>query len=68
MDEIAFPQTGNSSSGMKMPLIKTKGNLIMEEIIIIVAGLSVGGYAESNMLNEAKQKVARTTPKKRIKG
>ena len=51
-----------------MPLIKTKGNLIIEESIIIVEGLSVGGYAESNMLNEAKQKVERITPKTRNKG
>ena len=68
MDETAFPQTGNSSSGMKMPLMKTNGNLIMDDNIIMVDGLSVGGYAESSMLNEAKQKVERTTPKTRIRG
>jgi hypothetical protein len=40
----------------------------MEDNIIIVAGLSVGGYAESNMLKDAKQKVDNTSPKQRSKG
>jgi hypothetical protein len=29
--------------GIKIPLMKTKGNLIMEEIIITEAGVSTGG-------------------------
>ena len=41
--EMVFPQTGSSSIGTKMPLMKTSGNLIMEDSIIMVAGLSVGG-------------------------
>lgn len=43
IDEMALPQTGSCSIGMKTPLMKTIGNLIMEDSIIMVAGLSVGG-------------------------
>jgi len=43
MEERIFPQVGNSPMGMKMPLMKTKGNLTIEEIIITPAGVSVGG-------------------------
>jgi len=38
-----LPQVGICSIGMKIPLIKTSGNLTREEIIMTVAGISVGG-------------------------
>jgi len=41
--EIVFPQTGSSSIGTKIPLIKTSGNLIIDDNIITLAGVSVGG-------------------------
>ena len=41
--ERVLPQAGNSLTGMKMPLMKTRGNLIIDEIIITPAGVSVGG-------------------------
>lgn len=41
--------------------MKTRGNLIIDEIIITPAGVSVGGYADRRMLREAKQKAARMT-------
>lgn len=63
--ERVLPQAGNSSIGMKMPLMKTSGNLIIEEIIITPAGVSVGGYDDISMLKDAKQNVARTIPKPR---
>ena len=43
IEETALPQLGSCSMGMKTPLMKTSGNLIMEDNIIMVAGLSVGG-------------------------
>jgi len=43
IEEIVFPQAGNSSIGMKIPLMKTNGNLIMDDSIITLAGVSVGG-------------------------
>lgn len=43
MEETVFPQTGSSSIGMKIPLMKTNGNLTMEDNIITLAGVSVGG-------------------------
>ncbi len=43
IEESVLPQAGNSSIGMKMPLMKTRGNLTIDEIIITPAGLSVGG-------------------------
>lgn len=63
--ERVLPQAGNSLIGMKTPLMKTRGNLIMDEIIITPAGVSVGGYDDRSMLKDAKQNVARTTPKAR---
>lgn len=36
--------------GMKIPLMKTSGNLIREDNIIMVAGTSVGGYADMSIL------------------
>jgi len=65
IEERVFPQAGRSSTGMKMPLINTNGNLIKDEIIITPAGVSVGGYDDKSMLKDAKQKVARTTPEAR---
>lgn len=43
IEERVLPQAGNSSIGMKTPLMKTRGNLIIDEIIITPAGVSVGG-------------------------
>ena len=43
IEEMALPQTGSSSIGMNTPLMKIRGNLIMDDSIIMVAGLSVGG-------------------------
>ena len=65
---MACPHGGSSSIGMKMPLMKTRGSLIIDDIIITLAGVSDGGYADNTMLKEAKQKVPRTTPNPRIKG
>ncbi len=42
-EAITFPKKGIWLIGIKMPLIKTNGNLISEESIITVAGTSVGG-------------------------
>ena len=42
-EERIFPQAGSSSIGMKIPLMKTSGNLIMDDNIITLAGVSVGG-------------------------
>jgi len=53
---------------MKIPLIKTSGNLTIDEIIITLAGVSTGGYDDKNILKEAKQNVARTIPKPKITG
>ena len=43
IEDNVLPQAGKSSMGMKMPLMKTRGNLIIDEIIITPAGVSVGG-------------------------
>jgi hypothetical protein len=43
IEEMVFPQSGSSSIGMKIPLMKTSGNLIMDDNIITLAGVSVGG-------------------------
>jgi hypothetical protein len=40
----------------------------MEEIIITLAGVSVGGYADKSMLKDAKQNVAKMTPRARTNG
>jgi len=68
IEERVLPQAGNSSMGMKIPLMKTIGNLIIEEIIITPAGVSVGGDADKSMLKDAKQNVARMTPRARTNG
>lgn len=65
IEERVLPHAGNSSMGMKMPLMKTRGNLTMEEIIITPAGVSVGGYDDKSILKDAKQNVAKTTAKAR---
>jgi len=43
IEEMIFPQAGSSSIGMKIPLMKTSGNLTIEDSIIMLAGVSVGG-------------------------
>lgn len=43
IEEIGFPQRGISCIGIKIPLMKTRVNLIREDCIIIVAGEFVGG-------------------------
>ena len=64
---MPFPQAGSSSSGMKMPLMKTKENFTMEESIWMVAGMLVGG--EENMSpSEEKQEADRIIPRARMKG
>ena len=68
IEERVLPQPGNSSMGIKIPLMKTSGNLTIEEIIITPAGVSVGGYEDKSMLKDAKQNVARMTPRARING
>jgi len=68
IEETVLPQAGNSSIGIKIPLMKTKGNLIIEEIIIMLAGVSAGGYDDRSILKEAKQNAPRTIPKPKITG
>lgn len=43
IEEMVFPQTGSCSIGMKIPLMKTSGNLTIDDNIITLAGVSVGG-------------------------
>ena len=43
IEETVFPQIGSSSIGIKIPLMKTTGNLIIDDSIITLAGVSVGG-------------------------
>jgi len=42
-DAAIFAHSGNCSIGTKTPLMKTNGNLINDESIMTVAGISVGG-------------------------
>jgi hypothetical protein len=48
--------------------MKTRGNLTIDDSIITLAGVSVGGYADRSMLKEAKQKVAATIPNPKTQG
>lgn len=64
---MTFAQPGNSSTGIKTPLMNIKGNFTSEESIIIVAGELVAGK-EKMSAKEEKQKAARTTPVARIYG
>jgi len=52
---------------MKMPLMKTKGNLTREESIMMLAGELVAGEENINA-SEEKQKAARMMPSARMKG
>ncbi len=54
--------------GMNIPLMKTSGNLIREDSIIIVAGTSVGGYADISTPREAKQNAPTVIPSPSISG
>jgi hypothetical protein len=42
-EAIALAKNDIFSIGIKMPLIKTKGNFTRDESIKVVAGISVGG-------------------------
>jgi hypothetical protein len=55
------------SRGMNIPLIKTRGNLTRDEIIMMLEGILDGG-AESIKPNDEKQAEARTKPRRRVKG
>jgi hypothetical protein len=48
--------------GIKIPLMKTSGNLIREDSIIMVAGTSVGGYADMSTPRDAKQNAPAVIP------
>jgi hypothetical protein len=48
--------------------MKINGNLTIDEIIIILAGVSAGGYDDKSILKEAKQNAARRIPIPRITG
>jgi len=59
--EIICPHDGSSPSGMKIPLMKIKGNFTMTVSNITVLGLLVG--TEDNIIpNAEKQKAARIIP------
>lgn len=58
---ITLPHKGISFKGMKIPLINIIGNLISVEIIIIFAGVSVGGV-ESKDPSAEKQNDASNIP------
>ncbi len=51
--------------GMNTPLMKTRGNFIREDSIIMLEGLSVGGADRTNP-NAEKQKEASTVPATRL--
>jgi len=55
---IIFPRAGNLLTGMKIPLIKTRGKRTILESIIMLEGLSVAG-AESKIPKQEKQKPER---------
>lgn len=43
IEERSFVHVGISSTGIKIPLMNTSGNLIVEDSIITLVGVSVGG-------------------------
>lgn len=51
---IIFPRAGNLLTGMKIPLIKTRGKRTILENIIMLEGLSVAG-AENKIPKQEKQ-------------
>lgn len=62
-----MPQVGISSTGIKIPLMNTRGNFMRVDSIITLAGTSVGGV-ERIAAKEEKQKAANITPNTRIAG
>ena len=50
---------------MKIPLMNISGNFMRVESIIMVAGMSVGGYDDRSMLSAEKHSVARVRLKSR---
>jgi hypothetical protein len=61
IEAIIFPHKGISFKGIKIPLINIIGNLMSVEIIIIFAGVSVGGV-ESKAPRDEKQNDANNIP------
>lgn len=64
---INLPHPGISSKGMKIPLMKTKGNLTMVETIMMLAVMSVGGVDRMAAMEE-KQNEASKMPNIRVAG
>ena len=61
------PQTESWLSGVKIPLMKTMGNLTSVPIILVVAGRLVGG-TENRLARAEKHKPARITAMPKITG
>ena len=66
-EAITLAQDGNPPTGIKTPLINTKGNFTREESIIMVAGKLVAGKEKMSAMEE-KQKAAKITPIPKMNG